>query len=170
MKTLCRKHCPHYLSAIDDGLRASGPNSVTDWEELEDEDDGLGPTLDHTASEMGLKPGNLVDGLQRNEEGGQTMPTEDAHQESPDPEHPQVGESEKVRGEPQTSNTQEVLPQSETALVAEGDTVEPSPPTQPLLPDGQAGKESAAGDTTAKAMGAIPPAIESSKPANKAEG
>ena len=169
MKTLCRKYYPHYLSAIDDDLRASGPNSVADGEELEDEGDGLKLTLDHTASEMGLRSSDLVKGLQKNDEGGQTMPTEEAQQESSDPEPLEVGESKEVLGEPQTSSSQEVLPHSENILVADRDTVESSQPTQPLLPEVQAAKEPAAGDTAAKAMEALPPAIHSSKPANKAE-
>ena len=169
MKTLCRKYYPHHLSAIDNDPRASGSDSVIDGEELEDEGDGLKLTLDHTASEMGLKSSDLVKGLQSNDEGGQTMPTEEAQQESSDPEPLDVGESEKVLAEPRNLISQEILPHFEKILVAEEDTAESSQTTQPLLPEVHAIKQPAAEEAAAEAMEALPLAIHASKPANKAE-
>ena len=77
MRKLRRKFCPHYLGAIDEDLRASGPNSVTDGKEIEDEGDGSKLRLKHTDPEMGMKSGDLVDGFKGTTEGVQIMSTEE---------------------------------------------------------------------------------------------
>lgn len=80
MKTLCRKYFPRELGEIEGLLNVSSANSITDGEELEDEDADIQASLKIVAAEMHVEKDYLMEEL-RETNGEEHARAEDTHNE-----------------------------------------------------------------------------------------